>query len=389
MGRARSTEGVEPRANSIRVKFTYEGKQRRETLILNGAPLPPTPPNLKYAARLVAEIKEKIRLDMFSWLEYFPANGDTHEETTVGDLLDTWLAAQRLAPSTRKGYASAVAFWKAHPAKPAVPVGERAVRGLKYSHIKTVLAERTDLSGKTINNYVQVLREAMAMAKKDGDLTVNPVVEVEAAKYQKPEVDPFSAEEAKRIAAHIAREHPEQVANMVAFWMWTGLRTSELFGLTWDKVDFARAEVRISEAVVRGQRKDTKTSTARNVRLNSIALAALKAQKLHTFLAGGAVFQDPRYDLDWVDERAFRRSFWTPTLKRLGIRYRRPYNMRHTYATAMLMAGMNHSWCAKQMGHSIEMFQRTYAKWLDGEQNDREMEKLERALAPAGERKTS
>jgi integrase len=66
----------------------------------------------------------------------------------------------------------------------------------------------------------------------------------------------------------------------------------------------------------------------------------------------------------------------------LGIRYRRPYNMRHTYATLMLMAGANHSWCAKQLGHSVDQFQRTYTKWIDGEQNDRELDLIESALAP-------
>lgn len=77
---------------------------------------------------------------------------------------------------------------------------------------------------------------------------------------------------------------------------------------------------------------------------------------------------------------AFRRSFWTPILKRLGIRYRRPYNMRHSYATAMLMAGMTPAFCAKQLGHSIEMFLTTYAKWMDGEQNALEMARLESTL---------
>jgi len=53
-------------------------------------------------------------------------------------------------------------------------------------------------------------------------------------------------------------------------------------------------------------------------------------------------------------------------IKRLGIRYRRPYNMRHNYATAMLMAGMTPAFCAKQLGHSVGVFSRTYAKWLNG-----------------------
>ena len=43
---------------------------------------------------------------------------------------------------------------------------------------------------------------------------------------------------------------------------------------------------------------------------------------------------------------------------------------------------MNAAFCARQLGHSVEMFHRTYAKWLDGEQNDREKERLETAIAP-------
>ena len=74
-----------------------------------------------------------------------------------------------------------------------------------------------------------------------------------------------------------------------------------------------------------------------------------------------------------MDERAFRRSYLKPTLKRLGIRYRHPYNMRHTCATIMLMDGMNHSFCAKQLGPSVEMFQRTYSKWIDGQQDDAQL----------------
>ncbi len=58
-------------------------------------------------------------------------------------------------------------------------------------------------------------------------------------------------------------------------------------------------------------------------------------------------------------------------------------NIRVLYrcATVMLMAGMNAAFCARQLGHSVEMFHRTYAKWLDGEQNDREMDRLEAAIA--------
>jgi integrase len=379
MGRS----GIDIREKSIRVTFTFNGKQERPTLMMNGVPMAPTPANIKYAERLSAEIKEKIRLSLFSMAEYFPASGNTQEVTTVGMQLDTWLAAQRIEASTRAGYSSGVKFWKEQKVD-EMPIGDRGLRSLKPSHILTAIANRPDLSGKTINNYVQVLREGMELARRDRDIAVNPAAEIKPAKHQKAIPDPFSKVEADRITADILANQPEQVGNFVEFWMWTGMRTSEIFGLRWENVDLASGSVLVAEAVVRGVKKDnTKTNTARTVKLNSIALGALQRQRTFTQMVGESVFLDPRYGTSWVDERAFRRSYWTPTLKRLGIRYRRPYNMRHTYATIMLMASMNHAFCAKQLGHSIEMFQRTYSKWIDGEQNDREMDRLEATLSPA------
>ena len=35
---------------------------------------------------------------------------------------------------------------------------------------------------------------------------------------------------------------------------------------------------------------------------------------------------------------------------------------------------------AGQMGHSVEMFQKTYTKWIDGDQNELEIAKLEANL---------
>jgi len=176
--------------------------------------------------------------------------------------------------------------------------------------------------------------------------------------------------------------YPEQIWNIVEFWFWTGLRTSEIFGLTWQQIDFSKGTVRIDRANVRGEEKErTKNNVIRDVKLNSVSLAAITRQKAHTYHAGGVVFHDPRYDKSWSEERAFGRSFWKPTLKRLGIPYRRQYNCRHTYATEMLMAGMNHAFCAKQLGHSVEVFLRTYSKWIDGLRDAQEMDRLEHSIA--------
>ncbi len=379
----RTTGGVEVRDKSIRMNFTLDGVRQRPTLKVNGEPMAPTPANVKYAKRLIVEICERIRTGTFSMAEYFPDGGGT-ADLTVSGWLESWLSTQRVEDSTREGYAAANRFWGGAicDAKGTL-MGTKSLRALKLSHILTAIANRPDLSGKTINNYVSVLRYALNLAVEDKLISSNPSDGVPQAKHQKAPPDPFSREEAETIIAEAARAYGGQIHNMVELWFWTGLRTSEILGLTWPNVDLASGELLVASVLVGGKQKDrTKTAVARIVRFNSRAAAALERQRKYTQVAGGRVFQDPRYNEPWKNEETFQRVYWARMLKKLGMRYRRPYNMRHSYATAMLMAGMTPAFCARQLGHSVEMFLRTYSKWLDGSQNDLEMARLEASLSP-------
>lgn len=385
----RKGNGVEVRDDAIRLSFYYEGTRVRRTLYVGDKPMRATQANLKHAARVADEIRDKLKAGAFVMAEYFPETGEGGP-TTVARGLDTWLAAQRVETSTKAGYAAAVNFWKQasyHDTDLALPMGPVPARQLKLSHILTALARRPELSGKTINNYTSVLRGSLQLLVADKILTANPVDEVPSAKWQKEPPDPFTAEERDTIIARADAKHAGQVANMVRFWMWTGLRTSELIGLRWANVDLAGGTVLIREAKVKAERKATKTNVARTLRLNSHAKAALAAQKALTYLKGEEVFQDPRHGAAWGTEASFRKVFWVPMLKALGLRYRRPYQCRHTYATAMLMAGMNPAFCAKQLGHDVKVFLTTYAKWIDGDASDREMALLEQTIAPASSSK--
>lgn len=369
--------GLEVRAKSIRFTFV-PGKP---TLMINGVPAKPTPANVKWAHRLAAEIRERMRFGTFSMAEYFPLAGTAGAPITVASQLDSWLAGQRIEASTRAGYESAARFWKA-------TIGDKPLRALKHSDVLTALATRPDLSGKTVNNRVSVLREAVALAVLDRMLTDNPVANIPSAAWQRLPVDPFTADEVEVILAEMAARYPAQVANYTAAKFFTGMRTGESFGLRWPNVDLASGHIVVRESIVSGHEKaSTKTNTARTVLLNSRALEAIKAQKAHTFMAGEHVFNDPRDDKRWGGEPKFR-WYWVPTLKRLGIRHRPPYNTRHTYATMMLMAGMRPAFCAGQMGHSVEIFLRTYAKWIPGAGDAAEMAKLEVNLKGADHEQT-
>ncbi len=389
------TRGVEIRESGIRLSFAFEGQRVRKTLMVDGKAIAPTPANVKYAHRLLAEIRMRIRAGTFSLAEYFPDSGTVARGGTVAHQLDYWLVVQSIEASTKAGYESAIRFWKPK-------VGDKAMTALRHSDVLKVLASRPDLSGKTVNNYVSVLRAAMELAVLDRLLRENPVAGIENAKWQKDPPDPFDRDEVEKIVAYAQQHYDPAVANLIEFRFFTGVRTSEMVGLRWSSIDWNKRQMLVHEAVVRGVRKQTKTNKSRMVTLNSRALAALERHRAAVprrnvlLLKGileapqgatpiaddGTVWLDPRYGTSWVDERAFRRSFWTPALKALGIRYRPPNNARHTFATMLLMAGATPAYAAKQMGHSVEMFLSVYSKWLDDGHGDLEQAKLERFIGP-------
>lgn len=378
MGRRGS--GVEVRDTSIRISFTLDGTPQKHTLKTNGAPMAPTAANIKYAHRLADEIRQKIRFGTFKAADYFPdsATASTASVPTVGEQLALWLKLQNnKAASTVKGYSVAATWWTQQ-------IGAKLLPALRHSDVLSALATEPEWSGKTRNNKVSVLRLALDLAVRDGLLLANPTAGIEAASHQSPEPDPFSREEAEAIIAGLAKHYSEAVSNYFGAKFYTGLRTSESLAQQWGWLDTRQNVLAVSEAVVLGQlKKSTKTSKVRLVQLNSRALEFYQAQKAHSFLLPeGWIFPDPKTQQRWADDWTPREMYWRPCLKKLGIRYRSPYETRHTYATMLLMAGVTPAFAARQMGHSIQMFLTTYARWIDGGQNALEMGKLENLIAP-------
>ncbi|MEG7491197.1 site-specific integrase, partial [Enterobacter hormaechei] len=64
-------------------------------------------------------------------------------------------------------------------------------------------------------------------------------------------------------------------------------------------------------------------------------------------------------------------SAWRTTLRRAGVRQRRSYETRNTYACWALVAGANPNFVAHQMGHSsAQMLFTVYGKWMTENNHD-------------------
>lgn len=158
---------------------------------------------------------------------------------------------------------------------------------------------------------------------------------------------------------------PAQSWHYCQFNFATGLRTSEMIGLCWSDIDFLSGKVKIRRAWVMGQMKAPKTESGVREVLLQPAIDALKAQRAHIATAGEFVFHDPRTNARWGSDQSIRAGEWQRALRKAGVRYRYPYQMRHTFASQALSAGENVMWVARQMGHrDWTITAKKYGSWI-------------------------
>ena len=367
--------GVSEHGDSLRISFTWRGKRYRPVI-----PWGPTPENKAKASKLYLEVKDLIKKGVMSdrlLNQYFPDLIESERTTSAvpifSEVAQDYLNTCEVSVNTRNEYKKALnKYWM--PEFAPKPINE-----IKPSDIKTIVAGVEWSSAKTRNNVVSVLRRVFEHAYDDELIEFNPADKVKSAKHQKAPPDPFTEEEANRIVADMyARNTGKEAvyAAYIEFAFWTGMRTSEMMALKWDDIDWFQKTARVDKAQSKGRLNDqTKTAKVRDVMLTEQALHALDVMKPLTYLKQGEIFRSPRTGESWKTDKSPREPFYT-SLRKLGIRKRKTYNTRHTYATFMLMRGVNPAFAAAQLGHSLQMFLQVYAKWIHGEQNKSEFEKL-------------
>lgn len=112
--------------------------------------------------------------------------------------------------------------------------------------------------------------------------------------------------------------------------------------------------------------KGTKTKAGeRTHQLHEKALTALNAQLVLLPCDQERIFINPKTMQPWRDDRDTYNRAWVPAVKKSGVKFRKQYNTRHTYASTMLTENKPIAWVAKQLGHSdIAMTLSTYARWI-------------------------
>lgn len=357
MGRKSITGGVTPKGDRIQLDFKIGKTRYRPTL-----DLAPNKTNMQAALRRLEDIKRRIRNGSFSFSEEFPKyrfigsiEGEANRPTfkVVGELFLASIKGD-VEHATYVSYKKILnQFW--YP-----KIGDKVIADTRYSELAAIVGEHPWVSRKTRNNNVSVGRLVFAFAVDDNIIKVSPAEKLKSLKVQTEPPDPYTLAEVEALIAGVKKYYGEEDANYFEFSCFAGTRPSELIALDWGSIDLRFGTAWIDKARVMGKDKArTKTGVARTVELCPHAIEILRRQKPFTFLKVNQVF-GPYHDLQ-VQERR-----WKWVHKKLDIRPRVPYQLRHTSVTWNLMIGKNLLWVAANHGHSVAVMLKTYAKWLKG-----------------------
>lgn len=324
--------------DTIQMTIRFNGKKYYETIKLN-----PTLQNLRKVSKLRNDIHQEIENGTFNYKKRFPHGRNRNifstitsaDNITIGERLDQHLkdlivacAEGELSRSTLRGYKREVRSLDKG-------LGDLYLTELTTNHIQA-WAKKSNVVIKTINNRLNHLHAIIheATIKRIIDRNILYDWHPKVKKKSKHKIDPFSAEEVRKIMKVAKKETPE-IHSLLLFRFAMGMRPGEIFGLRWDRYDPKKGEILIKETNVDGDKKDDPKTEAgiRRLELNAMGKLAIEHQRSITKDVYDNVFINPNTRKPWRYDAISTR--WKRVLKIAGVRYRRPYTTRHTCATEL------------------------------------------------------
>jgi integrase len=265
---------------------------------------------------------------------------------TLEELVETYLDQHDVQPVT-----TAKLRWlldKAIAAFGHLPLGELSSQEIGAWRMTLAPGHRFEAT--------QALRQVLHRAVAWGMLDSNPArVGVDNPTPRRREQRPFESwAELEALEAAIGPRY----GKMILFAAATGLRPAEWIALERRDIDREQRVAYVRRMFTKGELKCPKTEASlRAVPLQARALAAL--DRLPE--AAGSPLLFPGERGSYLDIHHFRTAHWRPAQIAAGINPpRRIYDLRHTFATFALHAGISTFDLSRYMGASLTMIDRHY-----------------------------
>ncbi len=367
--------------------------------------------NAQTSSKKVRGVFEKMRGSGIWWIQYFDAEGRRRREKVGAKGMAIKLYQKRKTealqgkklpenlrsrPSTLREIGTAALEYSLaekashrHDAIRMAPIleqfGERAAESIKPEELERWLNDEAQERGwavATKNRYLALLKLTYRLAERNGKVRYNPARLLRMRKENnarlrflnqfvplKTKLDYLTecSDEESRLRAVIAKNYPEHLPEFDIA-LNTGMRPSEQYGLTWDRVDLTRKIITIPKS---------KNGRTRHIPVNSVAVAAFRALQQRSPDRAGPVF------VTMTGEPLHGYKHWfEPAVDEAGVRDFTWYCLRHTFASRLVMAGVDLRTVAELMGHQQIQMTMRYAHLAPAHTS----EAVERLVANAASR---
>lgn len=308
-------------------------------------------------------------------------------------LLDEWLPARvtALKPTTAASYEQIVRTYVVphiggvELARVDGPLLNRLYAALLADGRTGASGRRGALSPKTVRNVHGLLHRAFKDAVRWRRLNVNPCDAADQPRKAAPEMSAWTAEQLGRFIDATAGDRLGAIWRLMCT---TGMRRGEVAGLRWSDVDLPKGRpgrVTVRQTIAMAGTRPTvgtpKTAAGRRVvMLDDLTTAALRAhrqrQRLEQVAIGdgwhdtaGLVVLEA--DGSPIHPQVLTRRFVSAVRKVDGLPVIRLHDVRHSYATAALAAGVPVKVLSSRLGHAdVAVTLRTYAHVMPGDDED-------------------
>lgn len=283
---------------------------------------------------------------------------------------------------------STIKAWRSKLKRIVTFFGELDIRDIVRSCILRYLHAHNDLTNKTLNEDLTLIRKVFTFAVGDRLITQSPVDGIHNLQNAPISCNPFTLNDITRLTHQAAA--CSSIKNGVLLACHTGLRKSEWLALVVDDYDPVKRELKVERACVVNHFKRPKTTgskrriqlskTAQKIIENQLSLIfGLAAQEIHitendqktrTKLTAKPLFPNLDTGKFYQKDKAIDRTFknWLVTA---NVAHRGASQARHTFASQAILSGANLYWIRSQLGHNtLDMLYKHYSKWIEEDAKD-------------------
>ena len=303
-------------------------------------------------------------------------------EMTVSDWLNTWKESYLVGvkESTKQQYAYNIrihikpVIGSIKLQKLTAPIIQKFYNDSMKPHEKKLKngTKKTvnGLSAKSVKNIHGILNEALNQAVRVNYIPYNPAASCKIPRIEKIEMNVLHGD---YIKAFLTEIEGKPFGNLFKIDLFTGMRRSEILGLQWNDIDFAKGKITIQRQLKCQRTESGKNTvvydTLKNGKSREIIVAdyvisllkKTKAEQAENALKCGSSYNNPD-GLVFTNEMGEHLSHSTvyhaykSRVEAIGQPKLRWHDLRHSYATISIANGDDIKTVSENLGHATTAF---------------------------------